>query len=123
MHHHLNEGLIMLIYILIGLCSASFLTVFLLFLKQIFNASHATKMNQRVEDQLSYLAKQNQMTEQQLRENLLVNLNNLQQVMTEKLGHSRIEQTQQSAELKEQLQQSFSNHRHSLRGCNPRQAS
>ena len=111
MHHHLNEGLIMLIYILIGLCSASFLTVFLLFLKQIFNASHATKMNQRVEDQLSYLAKQNQMTEQQLRENLLVNLNNLQQVMTEKLGHSRIEQTQQSAELKEQLQQSFSNHR------------
>ncbi|MBV9576141.1 MAG: DNA recombination protein RmuC [Gammaproteobacteria bacterium] len=73
--------------------------------------SNHQKMYQRIENQFSQLAKQNQTHEQQLRENLLLNLAHLQQAIAEKFSHARIEQNQQAAELKEQLQQAFSNHR------------
>lgn len=62
-------------------------------------------------DQLQQLAKQNQLTERELRENLLVNLNHLQQVISDKLTVSRLAQTEQAAELKSELQQAFANHR------------
>jgi DNA recombination protein RmuC len=97
----------MLIYAIIGLNAATLILVLVLLIKQFMRASSI----QRIEMQLAQLAKQNQQTEQQLRENLLVNLANLQQVIAEKLGHARLEQTQQSGELKEQLQQAFANHR------------
>lgn len=46
-----------------------------------------------------------------LRGSLLHTLTTLQQSVSEKLSHFRLEQTQQSADLKEQLQQAFANHR------------
>ncbi len=49
---------------------------------------------------LLFLLIRQMLTSQQLREHVM-----------EKLSHSRIEQTQQSAELREQLQQAFANHR------------
>jgi DNA recombination protein RmuC len=98
-------------YILIGLNAATLVLIIFLLFRQIWSGLTSEKSSQRTEQQLSYLAKQNQVTEQQLRENLLVNLNQLQQVISEKLNMGRLEQNKQSAELKEQLQQSFANHR------------
>lgn len=72
----------MLMTILIGSNAGIIIILLFLFLRQILAGSYHEKMNQ------------------QLRESLL-----------EKLSHFRIEQTQQSAELKEQLQQAFANHR------------
>lgn len=97
----------MLIYAIIALNAGTFIVLLALLIKQWL----ANSGSQRLETQLSQLAKQTQNTEQQLRENLLVNLANLQQVIAEKLSHSRLEQTQHSGELKEQLQQAFANHR------------
>lgn len=97
----------MLTNILIGLNAGVFLLVFLLFVKQWLTRSN----QQKVEEQLSQLAKQTLATEQQLRENLLIQMNHLQQAFAEKLNHSRLEQSQHSNDLKEQLQQSFANHR------------
>ena len=101
----------MMYYYLIGLSATTVLLLSILFIKQLFTSDNNKKMNERIEEQLSQLAKQNLATEQQLRENLLVNLNNLQQVISDRLNHSRLEQTQHSADLKEQLQQAFANHR------------
>lgn len=101
----------MLINILIGLNTATLSILVLLLIKQIFSSFGRRKANQLLQEQLTQLAKQTQTTEQQLRENLLVNLNQLQQTMADKLSHTRLEQTQHSADLKEQLQQSFANHR------------
>jgi DNA recombination protein RmuC len=103
--------MIMLIYCLIGLSSGTLLILLLLLTKQMIVRSSSEKANQRVQEQLSQLAKQSQTTEQQLRENLLVTIGSLQQAILEKLSHSRVIQTQQSADLKEQLQQAFSHHR------------
>lgn len=89
-------------------------TVFLSLLcmiKVLLTASAQQKTLSSVEEGLIQLVKQNQLTDQQLREALLVNFNNLQQAILVKLSHSRLEQTQQSSELKEQLQSAFSNHR------------
>jgi len=97
----------MLLQYLLGLNAGIFIIVLILFFKQL----RGKQSGREIEDQLTALAKQTLSTEQQLRENLLVNLNQLQQVMTEKLSHSRLEQTQQSATLKEQIQQDFSKHR------------
>ncbi|MBX3709781.1 MAG: DNA recombination protein RmuC [Gammaproteobacteria bacterium] len=80
-------------------------------IRQIITGSSHKKANQYIEEQLSQLAKQHQMTDQQLRESLLVNSNHLQQSILMNFNHLRVEQTQQSSELKEQLQQAFANHR------------
>lgn len=101
----------MLIDILIGLNAATLGILLLLLIKQFFSSFSKRKANQLLQEQLAQLAKQTQATEQQLRENLLVNLNQLQQTMTDKLSHTRLEQTQHSSDLKEQLQQAFANHR------------
>lgn len=100
-----------LMYILIGLNVSTFMVLLLLTTKQFLTKSTHEKSSQRVEELVSQLAKQNQLTDQQLRENMLVNFNQLQQAILVNLNHSRVAQTQQSADLKEQLQQAFSNHR------------
>lgn len=84
----------MLIYLIITLAIILLAVLLWIAIKQKFNAT-----------------KQNQATEQQLRENLLLHISTLQQTLVEKLSHSHLTQTQQSAELKEQLQQAFANHR------------
>lgn len=83
--------------------------VTLLFLLQIFN--RPGKKTARIEEQLSQLQKQALSSEQQLRENILLQMSHLQQAFAEKLGQARLEQSQHSADLKEQLQQAFANHR------------
>jgi DNA recombination protein RmuC len=90
---------------------ASLVILLVLLLKQLISGLRSKNNSFQIEDQLAKLAKQNQVTEQQLRENLLINLNLLQQTFSEKLNHSRLEQTQHSADLKEQLQLAFTNHR------------
>lgn len=85
--------------------------LFIILVKQFFIGAKNSKNTRKLEEQLNTLAKQNLITEQQLRENLLVNLNTLQQALNDKLSHTRLEQIQHSADLKEQLQQAFSNHR------------
>ncbi|HLB43088.1 MAG TPA: DNA recombination protein RmuC [Gammaproteobacteria bacterium] len=101
----------MLLYTLLMLNLVIIAALFFLFLKQIILNANADKDNQHLENQLAQLAKQAQITEQQLKENLLINFNNLQQAILEKMNFARIEQIQHSAELKEQLQQAFSQHR------------
>src|SRR5690606_26589947 len=96
------------IYILLGLNAVTLFMLLFLYIKQILTVSRTDQASKRTEEQLSQLAKQSQEAEQQLRENLLVNLNTLQQAMLEKLGQSRLEQNQHSGEVKEQLQQAFS---------------
>lgn len=100
-----------LMHSLIGINVAILLIVLFTFIKQLISGSNSEKTSRRLEEQLVQLAKQNQTTDVQLRENLLVNFGNLQQSMMEKLSTSRLEQNQQSADLKEQLQQAFANHR------------
>ena len=84
----------MLMYYLLGLNAGIFFILLVLFGKQLLSGSLLDKSNQRLEEQLTRLAQQNQNTEQQLRENLLINLNKLQQILAEKLAHSRLEQLQ-----------------------------
>ncbi len=101
----------MSINLLIGLNATMLLFIFLLFIRQWITGSNAEKNTLSIEKQILQLNQQHQADELQLRENVLMHLSNLQQAIGDKLSHTRIEQTQQSAELKEQLQQSFSNHR------------
>lgn len=101
----------MFMNILIGLNAASVTLILFLIIKQIINNIHHLKSNQHLAEQLSQLAQQNQLNEQQLRENLLMHIANLQQSIGEKLSHTRLEQSQHSAQLKEQLQEAFANHR------------
>src|SRR3990167_10409159 len=101
----------MFIYAIIGLNAGTLLIFLFLSLKQSLNASHQANASQRMEEQLAQLAKQTQEDEQQRRETLLINFNSVQQSLLEKLSISRLEQTQQSAETKEQLQQAFASHR------------
>jgi hypothetical protein len=98
-------------YYLIGISGGTLFILLVMLLRQIMTKSSDSKSTQHIEELLTQLAKQNHATEQQLRENLLINLNNLQQVISEKLGNSQLEQVKHSGELKEQLQQAFSSHR------------
>ncbi|OGT35965.1 MAG: recombinase RmuC [Gammaproteobacteria bacterium RIFCSPHIGHO2_12_FULL_37_14] len=100
----------MLLYIIITILVISGILFFSL-LKLMVSKSSNDKNSQRLEEQLSQLVKQSQSTEQQLKENLLINFNNLQQTILEKMNHARVEQVQHSSELKEQLQHAFSQHR------------
>lgn len=96
----------MLIYTLVMLNASILIILIISSIKQWFNHS-----SEHLEKKLDELAKQNQTTEQQLRENLLINLATLRQAMTEKLSHSLLEQTQHTGQLKEYLQHAFANHR------------
>lgn len=101
----------MLINILIGLNASILFISLLLFIRQLLTGSHNEKASKRLEEHLTRLSRDNQMNEQQLRENLLLNFATLQQSILDRVSQARIEQNQQFAELKEQLQQSFSQHR------------
>lgn len=101
----------LLIYSLIGLNVFSIVILLTVFVKQLLANSHHEKASRRAEEQLAQLTTQNQTNEQQLRENLLIHLNALQQSIADKLSHFRVEQTQHAAELREQLQQAFGAHR------------
>lgn len=101
----------MLMYALIGLNAFVLLISLSLLIKQFMSGKHHETANRRIEEQLFKLAQRHQSAEQQLRESLLLNFSTLQQAILEKLSHTRIEQTQQAADLKEQLQQAFANHR------------
>lgn len=98
----------MLIYYALGLNAGILFFVLAIFIKQLINGRQTKQNTQQLID---LMAKQAQISEQQQRENLLINLNQLQQNVIEKLSLSRLEQTQHSADLKEQLQQAFATHR------------
>lgn len=100
-----------LMQIITGLTAATLIATVFLTLRELFSGSNHEKTTKRLEEALQQLAQQNQTTDQQLRESLLINFNSLQQSILDKLGNARVEQTKQSAELKEQLQQAFANHR------------
>ena len=71
------------IFILIGLCALTLLTLVTIFFK---------------------LSKQSRVSDQQHRENLLLRMGGLQEAMVEKFGHSRVEQLQQTMESLKILQ-------------------
>jgi len=99
------------LYSLLGISAFSVILLLLVSAKQLLASSHHEKTSRRTEEQLAQMMNQNQTNAQQLRENLLMHLNNLQQSIGDKLSHFRIEQTQQAAEGREQLQQAFAAHR------------
>lgn len=103
--------MLLYLYTIIGLTATILLISFWLLIKQLVSSSHQEKSNHEVQNFLGQLLKQNLEQENQLREHLLLNLNGLQQVIAERLNHARLEQTEHSAQLKEQLQQAFANHR------------
>src|SRR3990167_4141023 len=78
----------------------SVLILFLL-LKQNISKANYIETTQRFEEQLIQFVKQSQNAHQDLRENLLLQLSSIQQLMTEKLSHAHLEQTQIHAQLKE----------------------
>lgn len=100
-----------MMYILIGLNASILLVLAFLTIRHFVTSAGSEKTGLRLEENLNQLARQTQLTDQQLRENLLVNLNNLQQALLVKLSHARLEQSQQSGELKEHLQEVFASHR------------
>lgn len=83
----------------------------LLVVKQILAGSQQNKASERIEVHLAQMTKAQLTSEQALRENLLLNFSRLQEAILNKVSDARLQQTQQSAELKEQLQQAFANHR------------
>ncbi len=101
----------MLTYILIGLNSIIFIITSIMFVKSWLSGRDGNREILSLAEKLADMAKQQQIAEQQLRESMLINIGQLQQQLTEKLAASRLEQTQHSADLKEQLQQAFANHR------------
>ncbi len=101
----------MLVYVLLGMNASVLIITLFLLIKQLLSGSHQEKTGQRLEEQILQLNKQHQSAEQQLRENLLLNFSSLQQSILEKFSHTRLEQNQQAADLKEQLQHAFANHR------------
>lgn len=106
-------------YIIVGLTGATLAILLLSLLKQLFTSSSTEKATRRFEEQLANLIKQNQVTEQELKENLLVKFNSLQQAILEKLSASRLEQTQQSMEalklLHETLQKGVQDNRQQVK--------
>src|SRR3990167_1318368 len=66
---------------------------------------------QRIENRLFELEKNQNESTQQFKENLLTHASGLQQLITDKIHTSRLEQIQQLAKLTDQLQQAFSEHR------------
>ena len=103
--------MLMYFYLLIGINAVVLVIGLTLLIRQLMTGSHQEKSGQRLEEQIIQLNRQHQAAEQQLRENLLLNFSGLQQSILEKLSNTRNEQTQQSADLKEQLQHAFANHR------------
>lgn len=101
----------MLINYLLEINAATLFVLCLLFIKSFITSAQQKRKNRAVEEQLSLLVTQHQTNDLQMRENLLLNLSNLQQAVIEKLGQTNLDQVKQAAELKEQLQQSFSHHR------------
>lgn len=90
----------MLMYMLIGLNAGMLVLTAVLVGRQLLSAASENAANKQLADQLNQLTLQHQQADQQLRESLL-----------ERLSHHRIEQTQQMADVKEQLQQAFAMHR------------
>src|SRR3990167_7959473 len=80
-------------------------------LSQQLQQQQAEQVGQRLENRLYELEKSQHESTQQFKENLLTHASALQQVITEKVHTSRLEQTQQLAKLTDQLQQAFSEHR------------
>lgn len=104
----------MLEYVIICLNVSIFFIALFLFVKQILNNNNLEKSIQRLEEHLFQVINKQQQSEQQNREQLLLHFNTLQQNFLEKLSLGRVEQTQKAAELKEQLQIAFTQHRTSF---------
>ncbi len=98
-------------FLLIGLNASVLCMLILLVVKQILAGSQQNKASERIEVHLAQMTKAQLTSEQALRENLLLNFSRLQEAILNKVSDARLQQTQQSAELKEQLQQAFANHR------------
>ena len=96
---------------IIGLSVIQLFFLLFLLLKQNISKKNYLETSKRFEEQLIQFVKQNQTSHQDLRENLLLQLSSVQQLMTEKLSHAHLEQTQIHAQLKEKLQEYFSNYR------------
>lgn len=88
----------------IAVAASTLVVCLFLAMRQILSGSNSEKSIRRFEEQLALLAKQNQAADQQLRENLLVNFNTLQQAMNEKLNHTQLEQAKNSMEALKILQ-------------------
>src|SRR3990167_7214974 len=101
----------MLTMTIIGLSVIQLFFLLFLLLKQNISKKNYLETSKRFEEQLIQFVKQNQTSHQDLRENLLLQLSSVQQLMTEKLSHAHLEQTQIHAQLKEKLQEYFSNYR------------
>lgn len=109
----------MLIYSILALNALVLLLLLFMVVRQATASSHNEKTSQRIEEQLAQMTRDNQSHEAQLRENMLVNFNALQQTILEKLSTSRLEQTQQSLEalklLHETLQKGVQDNRQQVR--------
>lgn len=101
----------MYIYILLAMSCITIVTLFILLMRQIFANTQYEKYQQRIENFITQLKSQHQAEAQLLREKLLSQHNQLQQEIVEKLNQARLEQTNHSSNLKEQLQQAFTQHR------------
>lgn len=101
----------MLMYDLLGLVAS--VVILLVFLWIYLLIVHSKNKNaQRIlQEQFSLLTKQQQQSEQQIREHALLTMSHFQQAFIEKLSATQLEQTQHSSTLKEQLQQAFAEHR------------
>lgn len=84
-----------------------FIVVLIVLIKQFLSSAN----HKRIEDQLALTSKSQQMTEQQLRENVMSSLNSMQQSILEKMNNDRFEQAKQNNEFKEQVQDGLNNQR------------
>lgn len=94
----------MLIYGSIGTYAILILLLLIMLIRQFIQSSQQKKHTTNIENQLSLLAKQQQLSDQQHRENLLVNIASLQQAIYEKLSQANLQQSNQALETLKILQ-------------------
>ncbi len=80
------------------------------FTKQLINDAQNKTARQQLAQQLAQLGQQSVHSEQQLREALLVNFNQVQHAIMEKLNAARLEQNEHTAQFKSEIQAAFAAH-------------
>lgn len=106
--------MLMLAWILIGLQSFSIIMFVIFFIRQFIFFNRYQNNHHDASTKLDQLTKESQTYQQQLREALLIQMNQLEKQLLERLGNAELQQSQHRAQLKEQLQDAFSKHRYAF---------
>lgn len=101
----------MLRYDILGISASIIALLVFLLIYQVILQFRNKKAHKTIHEHLTLITKQQQQTEQHIREHVLLTMSHFQQAFIEKIGHTQLAQAQHLAEFKEQLQHAFAEHR------------